>query len=110
MEKLNLAYQVIASLRNEDCFDFFEVASSNFEEKKSYLKDMIFEYFRSGETNLCGLIQRVDSDDYIYEGTSTPETVENINQFFSDKELVDDIILLMDEDLFVEFENELSNE
>lgn len=105
-ESLNKAFQILGELMNEDCFDFLEVASSNFEERKNYLKDMIFEYFHSGETNLAGVIQRVDSDDYLYEGSATPETVENINNFFKNEELVADIILLMDEDLYEQFKNE----
>lgn len=105
-ESLNKAFQILGELMNEDCFDFYEVESSNFEERKEYLKDMIFEYFHSGETNLGGMIQRVDSDDYLYEGSATPETVENINNFFKNERLVADIILLMDEDLYYEFGNE----
>lgn len=109
-ESLNKAFQILGELINEDCFDFWEVASSSFDERKEYLRDMIFEYFHSGETNLGGMIHRVDSDDYIYEGTSTPETIENINNFFKNEELIADIILLMDEDIFYEFEKELNND
>lgn len=106
-ESLNKAFQILGELINEDCFDFYEVESSNFEERKEYLRDMIFEYFHSGETNLGGMIQRVDSDDYIYEGLgASPETIENINNFFKNERLVADIILLMDEDLYYEFGNE----
>ena len=83
---------------------------SIFEERKEYLRDMIFEYFHSGETNLGGMIYRVDSDDYIYEGTPTPETIENINSFFKNDELVADIILLMDEDVYNEFTNEINEQ
>jgi len=107
-ESLNKAFQILGELMNKDCFDFWEVASSTFEERKEYLQDMIFEYFHSGETNLGGMIDRVDSDDYIYEGTSTPETIENINNFFKNEELVADIILLMDEDIYDEFTNEIN--
>jgi len=106
-ESLNKAYQILGELINEDCFDFYEVESSNFDERKEYLRDMIFEYFHSGETNLGGMIQRVDSDDYLYEGSATPETVENINNFFKNELLIADIILLMDEDLYYEFGNEI---
>ena len=105
-ESLNKAFQILGELINEDCFDFWEIKSSNFEERKDYLRDMIFEYFHNGETNLGGMIQRVDSDDYLYEGSATPETVENINNFFKNEELVADIILLMDEDLYEQFKNE----
>ena len=56
------------------------------------------------------MIQRVDSDDYIYEGTSTPETIENINNFFKNEELVADIILFMDEDIYDEFTNEINEQ
>ena len=109
-ESLNKAYQILGELINEDCFDFWEIKSSNFEERKEYLRDMIFEYFHSGETNLGGMIYRVDSDDYIYEGTPTPETIENINSFFKNDELVADIILLMDEDVYNEFTNEINEQ
>ena len=109
-ESLNKAFQILGELMNEDCFDFLEVASSNFEERKEYLREMIFEYFHSGETNLAGIIQRVDSDDYLYEGLGvSPETIENINNFFKNEHLVADIILLMDEDLYYEFQNEINN-
>ena len=106
-ESLNKAYQILGELINEDCFDFWEIKSSNFEERKEYLRDMIFEYFHSGEKNLGGMIQRVDSSDYLYEGSATPETVENINSFFKNEGLVADIILLMDKDLYYEFGNEI---
>lgn len=110
-ESLIKAYQILSELINEDCFDFWEVASSSFNERKEYLRDMIFEYFHNGETNLGDMIQRVDSDDYIYEGLgASPETIENINEFFKNEELVADIILLMDEDIFYEFEKELNND
>lgn len=106
-ESLNKAFQILGELMNKDCFDFYEVASSNFEERKEYLRDMIFEYFHSGEINLGGMIDRVDSDDYLYEGLgASPETIENINNFFKNERLVADIILLMDEDLYYEFGNE----
>ena len=110
-ESLIKAYQILSELINEDCFDFWEVASSSFDERKEYLRDMIFEYFHSGETNLGDMIQRVDSDDYLFEGIASPETINNINYFFHDNEkLVADIILLMDEDVFYEFEKELNND
>ena len=108
-ESLNKAFQILGELMNEDCFDFWEVASSTFEERKEYLRDMIFEYFHNGETNLGGMIQRVDSDDYIYEGLgASPETIENINEFFKNEELIADIILLMDKDVYDEFINEIN--
>ena len=108
-ESLNKAYEILKELMNEDCFDFSEVASSNFNERKNYLHDMIFEYFHGGETNLCGMMQNVDSDDYIYEGLgASPETIENINEFFKNEELIADIILLMDKDLYDEFTNEIN--
>lgn len=110
-ESLIKAYQILSELINEDCFDFWEVASSSFDERKEYLRDMIFEYFHNGETNLGDMIQRVDSDDYLFEGIASPETINNINYFFHDNEkLVADIILLMDEDIFYEFEKELNND
>jgi len=106
-ESLNKAFQILGELINEDCFDFWEVASSTFEERKEYLRDMIFEYFHNGETNLAGIIQRIDSSDYLYEGSATPETVENINNFFKNEKLVADVILLMDEDMYEQFKNEI---
>jgi hypothetical protein len=108
-DTLNKAFQILGELMNEDCFDFLEVASSTFEERKEYLRDMIFEYFHSGETNLGGMIQRVDSDDYLFEGIASPETIQNINDFFTNEELVADIILLMDEDIYYEYIDELNN-
>ena len=110
MDKLTKAFQILGELMNEDCFDFLEVKNSTYDERKEYLHDMIFEYFHNGETNLGGIIQRVDSDDYIYEGLSaSPETIENINNFFKDEELIADIILFMDEDIYYEFQNENNN-
>ena len=108
-ESLNKAFQILGELMNEDCFDFWEIKSSNFDERKDYLRDMIFEYFHNGEINLGGMIQRVDSDDYLFEGIASLETIENINSFFKNEELVADIILLMDEDLYYEFQNETNN-
>ena len=108
-ESLNKAFQILGELINENCFDFWEVASSTFEERKEYLRDMIFEYFHNGKTNLGGMIQRVDSDYYIYEGLgASPETIENINEFFKNEELIADIILLMDENIYNEFTNEIN--
>jgi len=106
-QSLRKAYQILGELMNEDCFDFLEVADSTFDERKEYLRDMIFEYFRSGETCLGDMIERVDSDDYIFEGIASPETVENINSFFYNEELVADIILLMDEDVYETYEHEI---
>lgn len=108
-ESLNKAFQIIGELINKDCFDFSEVANSSYDERKEYLRDMIFEYFHGGETNLAGMIDRVDSDDYIYEGSATPETIENINNFFNGEHLVADIILLMDEYMYEQFKNENNN-
>lgn len=109
MDKLTKAFQILGELINEDCFDFCEVKNSTYDERKEYLRDMIFEYFHSGETNLGGIIDRVDSDDYIFEGIASPETIENINGFFNDEELVADIILFMDQDIYDEFQNENNN-
>lgn len=109
-ESLNKAFQILGELMNEDCFDFLEVANSSYDERKEYLRDMIFEYFRSGETNLGGIIDRVDTDDYLFEGLgASPETIENINNFFMNEQLVADIILLMDEDMYESFLNEINN-
>jgi len=108
-DTLQKAYQILGELINEDCFDFWEIKSSNFEERKEYLRDMIFEYFHSGETNLGGMIQRVDSDDYLFEGIASLETIQNINDFFTNEELIADIILLMDEDIYYEYIDELNN-
>lgn len=109
MDKLTKAFQILGELINEDCFDFWEVKNSTYDERKEYLCDMIFEYFHSGEVDLAGIIKRVDSSDYLYEGSATPETVENINNFFKDEELVADVILFMDEDIYDEFQNENNN-
>ena len=57
---------------------------------------MIMEYFRSGETNLCGMI----------DGSATSEIIENINNFFKNELLVADIILLMDEEIYYEYAKE----
>lgn len=109
-ESLYKAFQILGELMNENCFDFCDVASLNFEECKEYLRDMIFDYFRSGETNLGGMIDRVDSDNYLFEGITSAETIDNINDFFFENErLVADIILLMDKDMYYEFQNETSN-
>ena len=109
MNKLTKAFQILGELINEDCFDFWEVKNSTYDERKEYLRDMIFEYFHSGEVDLGGVIKRVDSSDYLYEGSATPETVENINNFFKDEELVADVILFMDEDIYDEFQNKNNN-
>ena len=45
-ESLNKAFQILGELMNEDCFDFLEVQNLNFEDRKDYLRQMIFEYFR----------------------------------------------------------------
>lgn len=108
-DTLQKAYQVLADLINEDCFDFWEVKNSSFNERKEYLRDMIFAYFQSGETNLAGMVERVDSDDYLFEGIASLETIQNINDFFTNEELVADIILLMDEDIYYEYVDELNN-
>ena len=109
MNKLTKAFQILGELINEDCFDFWEVKNSTYDERKEYLRDMIFEYFHSGEVDLGEVIKRVDNSDYLYEGSATPETVENINNFFKDEELVADVILFMDEDIYDEFQNENNN-
>lgn len=99
-ESLHKAFQILGELINEDCFDFWEVKDLNFEERKDYLRQMIFEYFHNGEVNLGGMIDRVDTTDYLYDGIASPGTIENINEFFKNEELVADIILLMDEDIY----------
>ena len=109
MDKLTKAFQIIGELLNEDCFDFCEVKNSTYDERKEYLRDMIFSYFQSGETNLADMIERVDSDDYLFEGIASLETIQNIDDFFTNEELVADIILLMDEDIYHEYIDELNN-
>ena len=109
MDKLTKAFQILGELINEDRFDFWEVKNSTYDERKEYLRDMIFEYFHGGEVDLAGIIKRVDSSDYLYEGSATPETIENINNFFKDEELVANVILFMDEDIYYEFQNENNN-
>ena len=108
MDSLNKAFQILGELMNEDCFDFLEVASSNFEERKEYLRDMIFTYFSDGEVDLAGVIYRVDSGNEDISGRASVETVENINNFFKNKKLVADVILLMDEDMYSAYEKEIN--
>jgi len=55
---------------------------------------------------LGGVIKRVDTTDYLYEGIASPETIENVNEFFKNELLVADVILLFDEDMYFEFEKE----
>jgi hypothetical protein len=70
---------------------------------------MIFAYFQSGETNLADIVEKVDSDDYLFEGIASLETIQNINDFFTNEEIVADIIFLMDEDIYHEYSDELNN-
>ena len=96
-ESLSKAFEILVNLINKGYFDFYAVINSSYDERKEYLRDMIIEYFRSGETNLCGMI----------EGSAASETVEkNINNFFKNELLVADIILLMDEDIYYEYAKE----
>ena len=96
-ESLTKAFEILVDLINKGYFDFYTVINSSYDERKEYLRDMIIEYFRSGETNLCGMI----------EGSDTSETVEkNINNFFKNELLVADIILLMDEEIYYEYAKE----
>ena len=108
-ESLNKAFQILGELMNEDCFDFLEVQNLNFEDRKDYLRQMIFEFFRGGEVNLGGIIKRIDSDNFNDNERSSEETIENINNFFKNELLVADIILLMDEDIYESFCNEINN-
>ena len=96
-ESLIKAFEILVEMINKGYFDVYAVVSSSYDERKEYLRDMIIEYFRSGETNLCGMI----------EGSDTSETVEkNINNFFKNELLVADIILLMDEEIYYEYVKE----
>ena len=96
-ESLTKAFEILVDLINKGYFDFYAVINSSYDERKEYLRDMIIEYFRSGEKNLCGMI----------EGSDTSETVEkNINNFFKNELLVADIILLMDEEIYYEYAKE----
>ena len=108
-ESLNKAFQILGELMNEDCFDFLEVQNLNFEDRKDYLRQMIFEFFRGGEVNLGGIIKRIDSDNFNDNERASEETIENINNFFKNELLVADIILLMDEDIYESFCNEINN-
>ena len=36
-ESLSKAYQILGELINEDCFDFWEVKNSTYDERKEYL-------------------------------------------------------------------------
>ena len=105
-KSINKAFQILGELMNEDCFDFFEVANSSFDERKDYLRQMIFAYFASGEVQLGGIIKREDNE---FEVGASKKTVENIDNFFKNEELVADIILLMDEDVYDEYLNEINN-
>lgn len=100
--ELNTAFHIIGELMNKDCFDFTDVENLNYEERKEYLRDKIFEYFNCGEFDLGGVIERVDTTDYLYEGILSSETIANINEFFKNELLVADIILLMDEDMYTD--------
>ena len=96
-ESLTKAFEILVDLINKGYFDFYAVINGSYDERKEYLRDMIIEYFRSGETNLCRMI----------EGSDTSETVEkNINNFFKNELLVADIILLMDEEIYYEYAKE----
>ena len=108
-ESLSKAFQILGELMNEDCFDFLEVQNLNFEDRKDYLRQMIFEFFRGGEVNLGGIIKRIDSDNFNDNERASEETIENINNFFKNELLVADIILLMDEDIYESFCNEINN-
>ena len=95
-ESLTKAFEILVDLINKGYFDFYAVINSSYNERKEYLRDMIIEYFRSGETNLCGMI----------DGSATSEITENINNFFKNELLVADIILLMDEEIYYEYAKE----
>ena len=105
-KSLSKAFQILGELMNEDCFDFWEVANSSFDERKDYLRQMIFAFFSSGEVNLANVIKREDNE---FEEGASKKTVENIDNFFKNEELVADIILLMDEDVYDEYLNEINN-
>lgn len=105
-QSLNTAFRIVAELMNADCFKFEDVKNLNYEERKWYLRDKIFMYFQCGEDYLAGVIKSVDTTDYLYEGITSPETIENVNEFFKNELLVADVILLMDEDMYFEFEKE----
>ena len=90
-ESLNKAFQILGELMNEDCFDFLEVQNLNFEDRKDYLRQMIFEYFRGGEVNLGGIIKRIDSDNFNDNERASEETIENI------KNVKFDIIVIFDQ-------------
>ena len=106
-ESLHKAFQILGELINENCFDFWEVKDLNFEERKDYLRQMIFEYFHDGEVNLGGIIKRIDSNNWENNERASKETIENINNFFKNEELVADIILLMDEDIYLIWKSEI---
>ena len=92
-ESLIKAFEILVEMINKGYFDFYAVINSSYDERKEYLRDMIIEYFRSGETNLCGMIAGY-------------ATTENINNFFKNELLVADIILLMDEEIYYEYAKE----
>ena len=59
-----------------------------YKDRKDYLRQMIFEYFRGGEVNLGGIIKRIDSDNFNDNERASEETIENINNFFKNELLV----------------------
>lgn len=107
-QEFNTAFHIIEDLMNKDCFNFWKAKDMNYEERKEYLRDMIFEYFHCGEIDLAGVIKHVDTTDYLYEGMASPETIENVNEFFKNELLIADVIFLMDEDMYEEFKKENS--
>lgn len=100
IESLNTAFRIIAELMNEDCFDFEDVRELNFEERKDYLRTVIWAYFGIGENVLGGIIKRVFNDD--------KATGNNIDEFFKNELLVADTLLFMEEDIYFEYEKEIN--
>lgn len=100
IESLNTAFRIVSQLMNEDCFDFEDVMGLNFEEQKDYLRTAILAYFSIGETTLGGIIERAFNDD--------KATGNNIDEFFKNELLVADTLLLMDEDIYLEYQKEIN--
>lgn len=105
-QELYTAFRILSELMNEDCFNFTDVENFDYNQRKEYLRDKIFEYFQCGEIDLGGVIKKVDTTDYLFEGITSYETIANINDFFNNKLLVADVILLMDKDMYDTFANE----
>lgn len=108
-KNFSIALNIIESLMNENCFDFWEIKDADENEIIEYFKDMIFTYFSDGEVDLAGVIHRVDSGNEDISGRASVETVENINNFFKNEDLVNCLILLSNEVGYWYYKNYIMN-